>query len=59
MQAVWWIRLPSKRVGEQGGAVEEVSEKGSDEQSWREASGGAASCIFVNLGEAGAEVEDG
>lgn len=56
VQAVGRVGRPGKGVGEERGAVEEVAEEGGDEESWGKAGGGAAHVVFVELGEAGAEV---
>ena len=52
MRAVRRVGVPGERVGEQGGAVEEVAEEGGDEEGRGQAGGGAAPVVFVDLREA-------
>ena len=59
MQAVGRVGRPGKGVGEERCAVEQVAEKGGNEEGRGEAGGGAAHVVFVELGEARAEVEKG
>lgn len=50
--------VPGAGVGEQGAGVEGVAAEGGEEEERAEAGGGFAAVVFVELGEAGAEVED-
>lgn len=58
MQAVRWVRPPYSGVGEHGAAIEEVAQEGGCEESGGEAGCAAAEGVFVDLGEAGAEVKE-
>ena len=58
VSAVRRVRSPSAGVGDESGGVEEVSAEGGGEELRGEARGRFAEVVFVELGEAGAEVED-
>lgn len=51
--------MPGAGVCGEGGGVEEVAEEGGGEEGGGQASGGFADLVHVELGEAGAEVEEG
>ncbi len=59
MATMGWERVPGIWVGEKGGRVEEVAAEGGNEEQRGETGGGFAGEVVIELGEAGAEVEEG
>jgi hypothetical protein len=53
------VVVPCARIGEERGRVEEVAEEGGCKKDWGEASCRFSDLVFVQLGQAGAEVEKG
>ncbi len=59
MATIGWIRVPCIRIGEKGAGVEKIAAEGGNEEQRGETGCGFAVEVVVELGEAGAEVEEG